>query len=60
MEDLGKAADTLDNLIAAMELPLPPEMHLSALKSSLPRLRDTLRDIYCTKTGDNPWKDSHD
>lgn len=54
-EDLGKAADTVDNLIHAMMLPMPATVHLQALKESLPALRDRLRAIYIAETGENPW-----
>jgi hypothetical protein len=54
-EDLGKAADTVDNLIHAMMLPMPSAVHLQALKESLPALRDRLRAIYIAETGENPW-----
>lgn len=54
-EKLGKASDTIDNLIHAMQLPLPPATHLAALKASLPALRDELRKVYVSETGQDPW-----
>ena len=54
-EELGKAADTVDNLCAAMSMPMAPQLHLIALKQSLPALRDVLRLIYVNETGENPW-----
>ena len=55
-ELLGQAADEVDNLIGALQLPLAPELHVLALKEALPKLRDALRDIYCAETGDYPWR----
>ena len=59
MEELGKASDTIDNLLGAMQLPLPAQLHLDQLRRSLPEIRDTMRRVYVERTGDNPW-DTHD
>lgn len=53
--ELGDAVDTLSNLLAAMKLPLPPQLHIDGLTASLPRLRDKLRDVYVSESGENPW-----
>lgn len=45
----------VDNLIGAMQLPMPPALHLEQLKSALPEIRDTLRLIYTAETGEDPW-----
>lgn len=55
MEALGEQADTLDNLLSAMQLPLPPQMHLDALRPSLLQVMEKLREIYVAETGYNPW-----
>jgi hypothetical protein len=55
MERLGMAADTLDNLLHALNLPLPPAMHVAQLKAALPDLVKALREVYVAETGDNPW-----
>lgn len=56
MEAVGTAADDIDNLLAAMSLPLPAQLHLDALKASLPEIRDRLRLVYKTEVGDDPWE----
>jgi len=56
MEMLGMAADTLDNLYGALQLPIPAQMHVEQMKAQLPLLRDKLRAIYVIETGDNPWE----
>lgn len=56
METVGRAADDLDNLLSAMLLPIPPQHHIEALRASLPRIRDALRDVFATETGFNPWE----
>lgn len=56
MEVVGEVADSIENLLAAMKLlPLPPAMHLDALRQSLPKLAADLRKVYIVETGDDPW-----
>jgi hypothetical protein len=55
MELLGMQADTLNNLLGAMQLPIPPETHLAVLKTELFKVMEKLREIYVLETGDNPW-----
>ena len=55
MEVLGQLADRVDALVNAMKLPLPPVIHLQALKESLPTVVKELRAIYVVETGDDPW-----
>lgn len=38
-EALGCARDSIENLEAAMRLPLPPEIHLEGLRGSLAQIR---------------------
>lgn len=59
MDDSGQVADTVDNLISALTLPLPDKSHLQALRESLPSVRDRLRAIYTAQTGENPWSEDH-
>lgn len=55
-EFVGKKADTIDSLLGAMALPLPPKMHLDGLKASLTSMRDELRAEVVRATGENPWE----
>lgn len=43
VEAVGTAADTLDNLIHAMAMPLPDELHMKALRLALPDLLEEMR-----------------
>lgn len=52
---VGFAADTLDNLIHAMSLPMPPAFHVDRLRGVLPGVRDRLREAFVAATGQNPW-----
>lgn len=54
-EDVGLVADTLDNLIHALALPMPPAFHLERLRAALPGVRDRLRAAFVAAVGDNPW-----
>ena len=57
-EDLNKIAevsDSLDNLVHAMEIPMPDKFHLDALKSALPEKVKELREINISS--ENPWND---
>lgn len=56
-ERIGLLADRVSNLLGAMKLPMPPQMHLDQLRKSLPELRDELRQLYADATGENPWED---
>jgi hypothetical protein len=53
-EKVGEVADTLDNLIHALMLPMPADLHVKALKESLPELRDSLKTI-CRDAGHDFW-----
>ena len=54
---LAEIADTLDNLIHAMKLPMPPEQHMKHLATSLTHCRDVLRRVYAKEEDYNPWED---
>lgn len=55
MERLGTAADTVNNLLGALQLPMPPAFHVEMMKRELFKLMEELRAVYIAETGDNPW-----
>lgn len=55
-EAVGEQADTLDNLIGAMKLPLPAHIHLEALRGALPNVRDALRKAVADCRQSPRWK----
>lgn len=55
IEKIGKLADTVDNLLAAMSLPVSPKIHLDGLRDNLARLSLELKEIYQNVTGHDPW-----
>ena len=57
LEEVGEAADTLDNLIAAAKMRLPPEKKLQYTIENLQTLSAKLKAIVVAISGDNPWSD---
>jgi hypothetical protein len=53
-EKVGEVADSLDNLIHALMLPMPADLHIKALKESLPVQMNALRSI-CRDAGHDFW-----
>lgn len=43
-DTLGRIVDRLDNLIAALSLPLPDAIHVKAIRGSLPSVRKELAE----------------
>lgn len=56
-EKLGRIADRVDNLNAALRLPLPAREHVEQLQIALPQIVHDLRAVYVALTGDDPWDD---
>jgi vacuolar-type H+-ATPase subunit F/Vma7 len=54
-EKLGQAIDRVDNMLHALVLPLPPQMHIDSFKSILPEIVKELKEGYSEVTGENPW-----
>ena len=55
MHEIAEVVDSLENLIAALKMPLPCEMHVEALRGTLPDLRDKLKRAYLAAGGENVW-----
>lgn len=55
IERVAEVAETLDNLLGALQLPMPPAFHVEQMKAQLPDLREKLRAVYVAETGENPW-----
>ena len=55
-EKIGQLADRVDNLFHALQLPLPPALHVQQLRVALPQIRDALRLIYTAQMGEDPWE----
>ena len=56
LDNIGRVADQLDNLIAAMRgLNLPAETHLRILKEALPEASLIIKKAIIAETGEDPW-----
>lgn len=54
-EKLGQAIDRVENIIAALKLPLTPSLHLQGVRESLPSILKQLKEGFVESTGENPW-----
>lgn len=57
LDELGRIADRVDNLVHAGTIPMPDSLRLRVLVVALPELRDDLRKLYVDVSGENPWSD---
>lgn len=56
MEEIAETADSLDTIIAATEIPLSPEIHITNIRRILDTQRKRLRNLYIKLGGDNHWE----
>ena len=56
LEELGQCVDTIDSLAAAMAMPIPADMHLKALRGSLPGLKQRIKQAYLALGGEDVWE----
>jgi hypothetical protein len=54
-DDIGRLIDRIDSLSGALSLPLPPAIHMQALRESLPTLSREFKAAYEACFGENPW-----
>ncbi|MDR6447474.1 hypothetical protein J2794_003590 [Paraburkholderia terricola] len=55
MDEIAGAVDTLDNLIAALSLPMLDAIHVQALRAKLPEVRDAVKRGYLSAGGEEVW-----
>ena len=55
-EKFGELIDRLDNLNGALQLPMPPAMHVTQMKIALPEVIAGLKEVYVGNYGENPWE----
>jgi len=55
-ERLGVAIDTVDNLAHALGIPMSAEIHVGALRRTLPEAVDALKWAFVAVVGENPWE----
>lgn len=57
LEEIGKLADTADNLLAATNLPVSDRVHILGLKGGIGKISARLKAIYVDLSGSNPWNE---
>jgi len=57
LDELGKIADSIDNIICALEMPLPDKLHLAMVKTKLKEWSKDIKSLYTAISGDNPWEE---
>jgi hypothetical protein len=55
-DDIGRLIDRIDSLSGALSLPIPPVIHLQALREALPTLSREFKAAYAACFGENPWQ----
>lgn len=55
-ERFGMLIDSIDNLKAAAETPLPAKIHLEHINAILPELSAEFKKLFIEITGENPWE----
>lgn len=56
MDEIAEQIDRLDNLVAALDLPVSSKVHVQVLRESLPELAADLKSAYLSAGGDNHWE----
>lgn len=54
-EKLGQLIDRIENIQYALNLQIPAEIHLDAVRGSLPEIVKELKASFIEITGNNPW-----
>lgn len=55
---IAELTDRLDNLIHALELDIPAQMHVEIMQTVLPEIRTKIRKALIEETGEDPWENS--
>lgn len=55
-DKLGRAIDSVDNLVGSLQLPMPSDFHVRMLKETLPDVVKNLKAGFVEATGHNPWE----
>ena len=55
LEEIGRIADSIDNIVAGLDLPLPADFHLQQIKPLLVLWSQNIKLVYESESGENPW-----
>jgi hypothetical protein len=56
-DEFAEVIEKVDNLLAAMEIPVPAEFHVNQMKRELREVSDKLKQIYVEEEDENPWEE---
>ena len=56
-EEFGEIIDRIDNLLDALELPMPAEFHVNQMKHALSDMSEKMKRIYVEEEGENPGEE---
>ena len=56
-DEFAEVIEKVDNLLGAMEIPMPAEFHVNQMKRELREVSDKLKQIYVEEEDENPWSE---
>lgn len=56
MEEIAEQIDKLENLAAALQMPMPDRIHVQAFRAALPEIITELKAGYLAAGGENHWE----
>lgn len=56
-DEFAEVIEKVDNLLAAMEIPMPAEFHVNQMMRELREVSDKLKQIYVEEEDENPWEE---
>lgn len=56
-DEFAEVIETIDNLLGALELPMPAEFHVNQMKRELEEVSTKLKQIYVEEEDENPWNE---
>ena len=56
-DEFAEVIDTIDNLLGALELPMPAEFHVKQMKRELKEVSEKLKRIDVEEEDENPWSE---
>jgi len=55
IEELAETVDTLNNLFHALQMPVPAEIHVKAMREKVPEIMKKIKNAYLYLGGENVW-----
>lgn len=56
LEELGRLVDQANNLAAASQLRVSPQIHIEGMRAGLLSIEKALRKLYIEIAGEDPWE----